>query len=101
MGSKIQETMMYLEGSLRTLAYGKDGGPSLLGKFSFHVKNFRMGKLFRCCNVSVLLSVDDELQYWKKIAEETKVYKQKEMADAFIIILTSLSQEIEYTAKFV
>lgn len=47
MDPKIQETIIYLEGSLRAFAHGRDGGPSLLGKpIKFNENNIVALQLF-------------------------------------------------------
>lgn len=42
----------------------------------------------------VVLTVDDELEYWKTIAADSKTRKQTEMSESFISILQPLAEEI-------
>jgi hypothetical protein len=49
---------------------------------------------------SVILTIDDEVQYWKTIAESNETSKKnKEIASSFYDLFEDISEEIRYSKK--
>ncbi|CAK1578261.1 unnamed protein product [Parnassius mnemosyne] len=70
--NKLQKNLLDLETNLRVLTHGKNNG-----------------------NINVILSIEDEINYWKSMAEKTDASKkEREAASNFCVLFEDVFEEI-------